>query len=91
MSGIILTLEERRAVLKLRYFYLTTSCSVPEINKNLNRIFFDNFGALYMLDNLDMSVTYVFDFSPSDNLLTVLNSYNILPTPSGVDTILIIP
>ena len=89
-SNIVLTLEERRLVLQLRYLQLTTRGAVPEINKNLNRIFAP-LGTLYVLDNLDMSMDYVFNFTPSANLLNVLVMFDLLPRPAAVKRNIILP
>lgn len=82
-GGTVLTLLERRLVLKLRYFQIITRCAVTEINENLNRIFAP-LGSMYVLDNLDMSCEYVFDFTPSQNLLDVLIEFDLLPRPEAV-------
>lgn len=89
-SNIVLTLEERRLVLQLRYFQLITRGAVTEINENLNRIFAP-LGTLYVLDNLDMSMDYVFDFIPSANLLNVLVTFDLLPRPAAVKRNIILP
>ena len=89
-SGIVLTLLERRLVLQLRYFQLITRCAVTEINLNLNRIFAP-LGSLYVLDNLVMTCEYVFDFTPSQNLLDALIQFDLLPRPQAVDITIVTP
>lgn len=84
-AGFTLTNEERRIILKLRYYYLTSKGDLTDINKNLNRIF-SPLGPVYLIDHLDMSVTYVFEFIPSPNMLNVLKSFRVLPTPQCVGT-----
>lgn len=78
-----LTLEEKRIVLKLRYFQLSCRCAIPEINKFLQFLFKD-IGTAYILDNLDMSITYVFNFQLSDNLIYMFEKYHLLPRMDGV-------
>lgn len=82
-TGISLTTEERRIVLKLRYFQLITRCAIPEINQFLAYAFKD-MGKVYVLDGLDMTMTYVFTFAPPARLLYVLQTYDVLPRPAGV-------
>ena len=89
-GGTVLTLLERRLVLKLRYFQIITRGAVTEINENLNRIFAP-LGSLYVLDNLDMSCEYVFDFTPSQNLLDVLIEFDLLPRPESVAITITLP
>lgn len=82
-GAFVLTVEERRLVLQLRYFQLITRCATPEINENLARIF-EPLGSIYVLDNLNMTITYVFDFTPADSLLNVLKAFDLLPRAAGV-------
>lgn len=79
-----LSLEQQRLVIRMRYFQITCRPTVPEINEFLAYIFKDQ-GAAYVIDNLDMSMTYVFGFAPSSELQYILQNYNLLPRPSAVD------
>jgi hypothetical protein len=86
---ITLTLEQQRFLLRLRYFQLTTRGDITDINIFLNYLIttssIDYTGTLYVLDGLDMSMTYVFtnyDFPP--NLFQLLITLDILPRPAGV-------
>lgn len=87
-STITLTIEEQRLVLRLRYFQLVSRGAMPEINTFLNYLFKTSGnmfpGTAWCFDNLDMTITYVFDFAVSNNLLTVLKTYDLLPRPAGV-------
>ena len=78
-----LTIEEKRLVLKLRYYQLISNGTVPAYNEFLN-FCFQGFGKVYCIDNLDMTMTYFFEFHPSDNLLAVLKKYDLLMRPSTV-------
>lgn len=78
-----LSTEQARLVLRLRYFQLTTRGAVPEINRFLRDLFAD-YGAVYVLDGLDMSITYVFTFAPNAELRFVLQNFDLLPRPAGV-------
>lgn len=79
-----LSLEQQRLVIRMRYFQITCRPTVPEINEFLKYLF-EAEGAAYVIDNLDMSMTYVFGFSPSSEILYILQNYNLLPRPSAVD------
>jgi len=82
-GALSLTVEQSRTVLRLRYFQITSRGTVPEINRFL-KLLFKDLGPIYVRDNLDMTMTYVFGFQPSSQLLFVLERYDILPRPAGV-------
>lgn len=82
-TGVTLTLEERRILLQLRYFQLVTRGAVPEINRML-RYVFGGYGKAYVRDNLNMTLTYIFEFAPPARLLSLLQFYDVLPRPAGV-------
>ena len=85
ISSIFLTTEQRRIALQLRYFQLVTAGTVPEINRFLKYLFGSK-GAAYLLDHGDMTQTYVFTFALDANLLSVIELYDLLPRPAGVDS-----
>lgn len=79
-----LTLAQKRILLQLRYFGLTTKPTVPKINRGLKRILGSE-GSVYVLDANDMSfVTYVFGFAPNSALSLILQNFDVLPRPAGV-------
>lgn len=82
-SGIKLTTAQRRLVLQLRYFQLVTRGAIPEINAFMNYVFAP-FGQVYALDGLDMTMDYVFTFTPPSQLRYVLEAFDVLPRPAGV-------
>lgn len=77
-----LSTEQRRLLLRLRYYQLVSSGSIPEINEFLSFLF--GRGVVYALDGLDMTITYVFTQAPTSDFLYVLETFDILPRPSGV-------
>lgn len=79
---IILTTEQKRLALRLRYFQLTTRGSVPHINFILNAVF--GAGAAYVVDSLTMRMRYVFTAPIGSQLEFVLTEYDLLPRPAGV-------
>lgn len=76
-----LTLEQKRLVLRLRYFQLISDGSVPHTNFVLKQVF----GQGYVVDNHDMTVTYVFQTELPSTVLTLLRDFDLLPRPAGVD------
>ncbi len=83
-STVKLTLEQKRVVLRLRYFQLVSRGTIPEINRFMKMLLGEQ-GQVYVLDSNDMSyVIYVFSYQPSPSLIFVLDSYDLLPRPGGV-------
>lgn len=78
-----LTTEQRRIVLRLRYFQLTTRGTVPEINAFFADLFSD-LGPVYVNDALEMNARYVFGFPLSPDLEAVIAGFDLLPRPAGV-------
>lgn len=82
-SSVRLTLEQRRTLLRLRYYHLVSRGTVPEINRFLSLMFAPEGG--YVVDNLDMSyAVFVLQFQPSSSLQFILDNFDILPRPAGV-------
>ena len=104
-SYISLSVEETRFLLRLRYFQLYTrgnceysgvqapNAPIQGINNFLEYLINSSSigytGTIYVLDNLNMTITYVFTGSnfPS-GLLTALTKLDILPRPAGVAVII---
>ena len=83
-AGVGLTLEQKRILLKLRYYKLISRCTVPEINTRMKAIL-GQYGGVYVLDGNNMQfVTYVFGFQPNSALQFVLENFDVLPRPAGV-------
>jgi hypothetical protein len=75
--------ETKRLALRLRYFQLTSSGTLPEINRMLAYLF-AAYGKAYLIDNHDMTQTYIFNFPVTSDLAYLFNHYDILPRPAGV-------
>lgn len=84
VTDISLTTEERRLLLRLRYFKLVTRNTIPEINEFLAYLWPGETEKVYVLDGLDMTMTYVFTFAVTPRLLYILQQYDALPRPAGV-------
>lgn len=84
----VLTLEEQRFLLRLRYFQLCTNGNVNDINAFLNYLFTDPncpyTGTVWVLDGLNMSMTYVIDCDMSNTMQQILSDYDLWPRPAGV-------
>lgn len=85
-STIQLDPQWARLLLQLHYFQLTSSGTVPETNRMLKYLF-ANYGDCWLVDNLDMSQVYFFDFQLPAGLLLVLQNFDVLPRPAGVKSI----
>lgn len=91
-SGYTYVLSEAgaRVALKLRYFQLTSSGTVPETNRMLKYVFGDQ-GLAYLVDNGNMTQTYVFTFALSAELEFLFKNFDVLPRPAGVASTFTVP
>lgn len=80
-----LPLETKRLALRLRYFQLCSSGTVPEINRFLAYIFADR-GQVYLVDKHNMTQEYHFNFPITSDLQYLFNNFDILPRPTGVSS-----
>ncbi|CAK9884776.1 MAG: hypothetical protein XXXJIFNMEKO3_01168 [Candidatus Erwinia impunctatus] len=82
---LTLTTTQKRLLVRMRYFTLTESPTVTNINAFLRRFLSDENGKVFVLDPLDMSyIWYVFNFNPGESLRLLLDNFDLLPRPSGV-------
>ncbi|MBV4413350.1 DUF2612 domain-containing protein [Enterobacteriaceae bacterium YMB-R22] len=82
---LTLTTAQKRLLVRMRYFTLTESPTITNINAFLQRFFSDENGKVFVLDPLDMSyIWYVFNFNPDERLRLLLDNFDLLPRPSGV-------
>ncbi|PHM33085.1 DUF2612 domain-containing protein [Xenorhabdus innexi] len=82
---LMLTAEQKRLIIRMRYFNLTQSPTVTNINTFLERFFWRNDSKVFVLDPLDMTyMYYVFNFNPDENLRVLLENFDLMPRPSGV-------
>jgi len=75
-----LTTEQKRLVLKLRYFQLISDGSVPHANYVLKTVM----GTGYLLDRYDMTITYIFPTALPSGVQLILEQFDLLPRPAGV-------
>lgn len=79
----VLTTAERRLLLRLRYFQLVSRCAIPEINKFLKYIFGEQ-GSTYLVENFNMSITLVFEWSINPKIVEAIIKYDLIPRGTGV-------
>lgn len=84
-----LSIETARVVLKLRYYKLIGTCTVPSINRAMKDVFKD-YGDVKVIDGLDMTQVYSFTFTPPADMKFMLDNFDILPRPAGVGSAYII-
>jgi hypothetical protein len=83
-AGAGLTIDQKRLLIKLRYYKLISRCTVPEINAHMKALL-GQYGNVYVLDGNDMEfVTYVFGFTPNSALQFILENFDVLPRPAAV-------
>lgn len=80
-----LTLDQKRMLVRMRYFNLTQSPTVTNINEFLKRFFWREDSKVFVLDPFDMTyMYYVFNFNPDERLRLLLENFDLMPRPSGV-------
>lgn len=90
--GQALDLIDQMLLLRLRYFQLTTNGAIPQINAFIAPLlsWYGYDGQVYVIDNLNMSISYIFTNPISINLQFILEQYDILPRPAGVELHIVI-
>ena len=80
-----LTTSQKRLLVRMRHFNLTTSPTVTNVNAFLQRFFWQGDSKVFVLDPLDMTyMYYVFNFNPDEKLRLLLENFDLMPRPSGV-------
>lgn len=80
---VTLDRERYRKLIKAKLLLIKMNGTIPEIHKYLNFLF-ESSGQITVDDNLDMTITYRFNFNLSDLQLAILSTASLLPTPAGV-------
>lgn len=78
-----LSCEQYRLILKGQLQVFRMKGTVNEINLWLKTVF-GQYGRAYVLDNLDMTTAYIFEFLPTEEIHFLLNNVDFLPRPAGV-------
>jgi len=79
-SGLILTTEEKRTILQLRYLYLTSNATLDKIIEAIQVVI----PTLNIIDSLKMYIVLTSEVTVSLRLLNLIDSFNIIPRPAGV-------
>lgn len=79
-----LSLEQQRLVIRFRYFQITTTCSIPEINQFLKDSFSSEGKAYVTYDKPENKIVYNFGFTPDSQLKFVLDEFDLLPRPASI-------
>lgn len=82
-AAIGLTTEEKRIILRLKYFRCISRAAIPEINRFF-RVLFAPYGKVYVLDGLNMSIRVVFKYNPGNKFLYALKKFDLVPRGDGV-------
>ena len=72
-----------RTLILVKAAYNICDGSIPAINELMAQLFGDEGGA-YVLDNQNMSMTYVFHFIPSPVEAAIISQSGVMPRPTGV-------
>jgi len=90
-QGFNLSTEEKRFILRLRYFSFVSRGTIPDANQFFLKVYPEAGypGQMYLVDNKDMTLTLFFTEDPGDKLIRILQVYNealynLIPRPVGV-------
>lgn len=84
---VSLTTEQKRMVIRARYFQLTNRPTLDNINEFLKRYFWRGDSRVWVHDPQDMGlILYTFQYQPDGNLSFLLENMDILPRPACVGT-----
>jgi hypothetical protein len=94
-STYTLSDEQYRRLILVKAAFNISNNTVPSINELL-RIEFgtptlggsEPYGQAWVIDNLNMSLTYYLDFTPSSAQLAIITNSGVFPRPAGVELIL---
>lgn len=87
----VLSDEDYRLLILVKAAANIGNVTIPTLNKLLSQIFTSSGGTVYVQDNLNMTITYVFSFGLSASQIAIVESSGVVPRPAGVEVILSIP
>lgn len=79
-----LSIEQQRLVIRFRYFQITTTCSIPEVNSFLKDMFSGKGDAYITFDKEANQVVYNFGFTPDSQLTFAIDEFDLLPRPASI-------
>lgn len=80
--------EMYRNIIQARMLLLRTRATLPEINEFLKYVF-GKYGKAYVVDNNDMTISYMFSFVLSALQIAIIQTIPLLPKPAGVKMIIV--
>ena len=87
-GAALLTLDQKRRILRMRYRMLVATGNNIEFN-SYSSILTEGYGLMWMGNTAtNMQVEYAFNFTVPPWMQYALNTFDILPTPSGVEQII---
>jgi len=82
-QNFILSDDAYRILIYAKALANITYGSIPGINRVL-QLLFPGRGPCYVTDGQDMTMTYTFNFQPTQVELAIIETSNVLPRPTGV-------
>lgn len=76
-------IEEYRTLIQARMLLLRTRATLPEINEFLKFVY-GKYGKAFVVDNNDMTISYMFSFQLTNLQIAILQTIPLLPKPAGV-------
>lgn len=80
-SDVILTTEQKRTILKLRYRQLISNGTIDEMHRAVSSII----PGAFIFDGLNMTVTLSHPTRVSSDIMYILENYDVIPRPAGVE------
>lgn len=85
---LLLSTDQKRIIILMRYFSLTNNQTAPAINRRLRELFGLEVDEVtpraFVIDNLDMTITYYLSLTIDQTLRLAMESLGVLPRPSAV-------
>lgn len=79
-----------RTLILMKALLNISNCSAPAINRLLSNLFAGR-GKCYVVDNGNMSINFVFEFSLNPYEVAILTKSSAIPKPAGVSVTLVYP
>jgi hypothetical protein len=85
----ILSEDQQRILLQMRYRQLVARGTVPEVNKIFADLLVPDYGQLYVIDNYNMTMSIVAPNGFPSFLSFLFTQFDIVPRPAGVKLLLV--
>lgn len=87
-GNVSLTDDAFRTLIRAKAAANISDCSIPSINAIMTTLFGSS-GVCYCTDGLDMTMTYVFEFTLSPVQISIIETAGVLPRPAGVSATIV--